>query len=288
MQRDVPVDADEIAAERRQVPPPGAMIRRAREGRQMSLAELAARTRLAESVLRAVESDQFGAMGQPVYARGYYRKCAQVLALNGELLVDAYEKLSGHASPVPIIAQRPSIRYREGPSAVAVATACVLFAALIGVTAWWLLIKTPAPAPAFASQLPQTPAADALPATPASELNATAPSAEPLLSATPAPQPEVQALAPPEPRLELSATGGESWATVTDGAGERLLYRSLKTGESVDLLGQPPYEVTLGRGDFVEVRYAGWPVDLAQQLSKSVKLRFRIGTAADATGGEAP
>ena len=70
---------------------PGALIRRARERARMSPEELAAQTKLARSALDALERDDFNTLMEPVYVRGYYRKCAKVLDVSEKELLDAYE-----------------------------------------------------------------------------------------------------------------------------------------------------------------------------------------------------
>lgn len=70
---------------------PGALIRRARERARMAPEELAAQTKLARSALEALERDDFNTLIEPVYVRGYYRKCAKVLDVSERELLDAYE-----------------------------------------------------------------------------------------------------------------------------------------------------------------------------------------------------
>ena len=70
---------------------PGGLIRRARERARMSPEELAAQTKLARSALDALERDDFNTLMEPVYVRGYYRKCAKVLDVSEKELLDAYE-----------------------------------------------------------------------------------------------------------------------------------------------------------------------------------------------------
>ena len=78
---------------------PGAMVRRARERVRMAPEELAAQTKLARSTLEALERDDFKVLVEPVYVRGYYRKCAKVLGISEKDLVDAYDALVGPRLP---------------------------------------------------------------------------------------------------------------------------------------------------------------------------------------------
>lgn len=78
---------------------PGALIRRARERARMAPEELAAQTKLGRSALDALERDDFNTLMEPVYVRGYYRKCAKVLDVSERELLDAYEARVAPRSP---------------------------------------------------------------------------------------------------------------------------------------------------------------------------------------------
>lgn len=79
---------------------PGALIRRARERARMTPEELAAQTKLARSTLEALERDDFNILNEPVYVRGYYRKCSKVLDISEKELLDAYEARVAPRGPV--------------------------------------------------------------------------------------------------------------------------------------------------------------------------------------------
>lgn len=72
---------------------PGRVIRAARERAQMTVEELATQTKLTRVTLEALERDDFEALNEPLYVRGYYRKCAKVLALSEAELIAGYERL---------------------------------------------------------------------------------------------------------------------------------------------------------------------------------------------------
>jgi cytoskeleton protein RodZ len=78
---------------------PGRLIRLGRERARIGVAELAALTKLAPATLEALERDDFGMLSEPVYVRGYYRKCAKALALSEQELLSAYEKMVGPRAP---------------------------------------------------------------------------------------------------------------------------------------------------------------------------------------------
>ncbi|HEX4872444.1 MAG TPA: helix-turn-helix domain-containing protein, partial [Nevskiaceae bacterium] len=80
---------------------PGTLIREARLKARFSIEELAAQTKLNRATLEALERDDFGALLEPVYVRGYYRKCAKVLTLSEAELLARYEKLQAPRQIAP-------------------------------------------------------------------------------------------------------------------------------------------------------------------------------------------
>ena len=78
---------------------PGRLIRLARERARIGISELAALTKLAPATLEALERDDFSVLSEPVYVRGYYRKCAKSLGLSEQELLAAYEKVVAPRAP---------------------------------------------------------------------------------------------------------------------------------------------------------------------------------------------
>src|SRR5688572_3905148 len=68
---------------------PGEILQRARESLNLTIADLAGQTRLSRAVLEALEKNDFGNLAMPVYVRGYFRKCAHVLNLPEDRLLQA-------------------------------------------------------------------------------------------------------------------------------------------------------------------------------------------------------
>ena len=78
---------------------PGRLIRLARERARIGISELAGLTKLAPATLEALERDDFTVLSEPVYVRGYYRKCAKSLGLSEQELLAAYEKVVAPRAP---------------------------------------------------------------------------------------------------------------------------------------------------------------------------------------------
>ncbi len=287
-------------------PDPGQLVRQTREQRGLTFEDMSARTRLTEHVLSMVEQGDYRGMGEPVYARGYYRKCAEALGLNGDMLVEAYEHHSGTNSPVPTIDQRPSIAYREGPGSLALAVAVGLILVVFAASGLWLWQKdNGSSGVAQAAQQPVAPAPTVSPAraqqnalqalTPAGisapePTPASAPQVTPATrvataaQATPPPRPVVTpaATAAPaavpaaRPQVRLEVQGGEAWADVRDPSGNKLLYKLLQAGAVREFSGQPPFKVSLGRADNVRLWVQGQPVPFEAQIENDLRAFFYI------------
>lgn len=266
---------------------PGQTIRVARERARLSLDELAAHTRLARSTLEALERDDFGALLEPVYVRGYYRKCAKVLALPEQQLIKAYEARVTPRAPQPPAKLRlgaggdiePSRRWGR------VLTLAVI-GVLLGAAVWYLRQSREPLLPAVLAPPPQAqmPAAVA-PLEPAAGPAADmAPANEPL----PMPAQAAPATEPAEPGAAAAAAGGQqlllnfvstSWARVEDADGRVLLNRVVQSGERQLLDGKPPYSVFLGNAPGVELVFQGQPLDIKGLVKDNATARFSVPLA---------
>ena len=74
---------------------PGAMLRASREAQQMNEREAADRLNWLPRYVRQIESDEYGALHSPAFARGYIRAYGKMLGLDGEELIAAFEVLTG-------------------------------------------------------------------------------------------------------------------------------------------------------------------------------------------------
>ncbi|WP_236191093.1 RodZ domain-containing protein [Pseudomonas pharyngis] len=137
-----------------------------------------------------------------------------------------------------------------------------------------------APAPAAPAATPATPAHTpapvvAAPATPA-----------PAVPATPAPTVTAPAVTAPAPTAPVAPVAGQGqvqvqfiadcWTQVTDGSG-KVLYSGLKRkGDSLSVVGKPPFAVRLGVARGAQVSYNGQPVDVAPFTSGETA-RLKLG-----------
>ncbi|MGQ0699454.1 MAG: helix-turn-helix domain-containing protein [Panacagrimonas sp.] len=284
---------------------PGAAIRAARKQAGMSIEELATRTRLAKPTLEAMEIDAFDKLIEPVYARGYYRKCAGALGLSEKPLIAAYDTMYKPPAKPPLArislgsdGELKSSSRRGGSSRLAILV--LPLAMVVAVVIWlWSDSKVPAPtAPTvtiidpLASAPVVTPESAAAPATDASvasepatgDTAAVEGSSESFVAEgeeivapaeTPAPAAAASSVDAGSPQLVL-VFNALSFARVEDASGKSLLSGVISAGERKTLQGKLPYSIVLGNAAAVSVEYAGKSVDLAPYTKPNSTARFSL------------
>lgn len=77
---------------------PGEILREGRLAHDYSVEDLCAQTKMSVKTVEALEDNDFNALSQPVFARGYYRQCAKVLDIDVDRLMAAYTAWAGEPS----------------------------------------------------------------------------------------------------------------------------------------------------------------------------------------------
>ena len=110
----------------------GGTLADARHRAGLSVADVSARTRIRQTLIRAIERDDFGACGGDFYARGHVRAIARVVGVDSERLISEYDAarhgggptimddlLGGQASvgqvPQPVVQHAPVKRPPRNP-----------------------------------------------------------------------------------------------------------------------------------------------------------------------------
>ena len=290
-----------------QRPSAGQLVRQARERARLTPDELAAQTKLPRHTVEALERDDYETLNEPVYIRGYYRKCAKVLGLADKELLDAYDLTAKpHAPALPSKLRLASGAELGSGSRLPVALAVITAIAAILVCAFlWFArgeralpasVQAKANAMAHNQSAPVTDAA-AVPAVveaapgsgAATEVPVPAPADGTAAQAVGAQSPQAQAL--PAQKLSSSiatpdnaaaGAGGsftlsmtaESWARVDDATGKMVINGLIHAGEVVTLSGTAPFKVFLGNAPGVRVEQAGKTLDIAQFTSDNKTARF--------------
>lgn len=272
-------------------PSPGAMIREARGRAHFSLEDMAAHTKLARSTLDALERDDYKALLEPVYVRGYYRKCAKVLELDEERLIAAYRTRVSPKEP-----EAPSkLRLASGTelgSSSRLPVSMAVLAAVVAIVAcaflWFARDRSDSYPPASSvvgssgqALTQSTPAEQVMVESPAAEApektgadaDIAAPAAtEPAATSSERSVPPV-ATAPGTLHLRFTQT---SWVRVDDGSGKTLINEMRRAGSQETFNGQLPLSVFLGNAPGVQVEYEGRGVDVKPYVRDNNTARFSV------------
>jgi cytoskeleton protein RodZ len=110
----------------------GESLKREREMRGVTLAEIAAATRIAERFLKAIENDQWDQLPGGVFNRGFVRAMARYLGLDEENIVAEYTLAIGDRPTVPVWTGSPPTVTPDQPWLAWGVAAFIILALLVG------------------------------------------------------------------------------------------------------------------------------------------------------------
>ncbi|MBB6096544.1 cytoskeleton protein RodZ [Povalibacter uvarum] len=269
-------------------PTPGEFLRAGREGRGLTVQQVADELHLDVRLVQAIESNNFLLLGAPVYARGHLRKYATVLGLSPEVVISHYETLTDvPVTPTVIPAsvavpppQRVSLRVPMLIVGGIVAVGLLIWVAiaLLGRTQSSPVSSVPqsATAPAAApAEIPQQTnpgqSAAAPPAQPLVAEGAPAASRAPALVEQPAPR---AAVAGEGVRMRLTFSES-SWVEIYDAGDRRLMYGIGQPGQTRVVAGTAPLRVTLGLASAVTLDVNDSPVVVPRRANRDAA-RFTV------------
>jgi cytoskeleton protein RodZ len=267
--------------------PLGAAMRGVREQQGRSLADVSRSINLRETVVAAMERDDFTLCGGDVYARGHIRAYARLLGIDPAPLLRSYEERSGVPAPgarVALLTDDDVPLERGRPNwAVLAGVALTVVVALLG---WQLVDELRGPArpteqvaPAGLATTPPTTGADSGPAAPSSSPTSTATSTASGAGATTAPT-TAAPVSPDRVAVALRITG-QSWVEVRDAKGRTVWSGLLGKGDAKRFSDTSALRLTLGNAGGVELTVNGTSLGLAGKAGEVKRLTFRPGEAAE-------
>jgi cytoskeleton protein RodZ len=274
---------------------PGARLRREREAKGMTEQLAAESLNLDPTVVAQLESNDFGALGAPVFVRGHLRRYAALLGLGEDEILGAYERSKQQVGEPTLVPrsriEMAPVRGRPRWPWVVGGTVTFLVAAILvayvsenglpgtGESPETAVIgdaepaASAAPGPAAAAPGPTQGAAPAPTPTSDGQRGAVAADTAPAAAATPTgPAP---AAAPGQVSLQLKFSG-DSWVEIFDGSGKAVIYDLGKAGSERTVTATPPLSVTLGNGTVVGMSVNGRPLPPPPR-TQGVISRFSIG-----------
>ena len=236
----------------------GARLRLAREAAGLQRGDIAARTRISERHLAALEEDRFGDLPGRTYAFGFARTYARALGLEESALLAGLRREMGVAA-APALPEAPAFVPGDParvPSArfAWVAGLVALILALSG-GVWWRIYYEPAQG--LPSLLPDP--------APSASTSMVAKAAAPLAAPTPAP-------APTTGPVVFTALRDGIWVKFYDAGGTQLMQKQMAKGETytvpADAAGP---QLWTGRPDALSITVGGKPVPPLATQQKIMK-----------------
>jgi len=262
---------DESSEDASEGPIAGERLAAARRELQIPVTDIAKELHLDEYKVRALETNDFDIIGAPVFAKGHLRKYAQLVKVNEADVMADYYRLTRSSAAQPALMARPRPRQVMALGPWIAVIVVILIAA---VSYWWFVdaeptVEAPAilePAPQLPQQAPlmdegEVEADDAVfEETPAVESPLPMPDADPAPAAAAATMPAAvdDSL---DTRMSL-VFQGDCWTEISDASGRRLFFGLGKTGRTVNLSGEAPFNVLFGDAANVSIEIDGTPFEI--------------------------
>jgi cytoskeleton protein RodZ len=255
--------------------------------------QIAERLHIDQSVIDALEAEDFESFGAPVYARGHLKRYAELVGENPDELQSEYAASRDMAAlpdltRIPKGSPAPHHRVLLVPGLAILGVIAVFgsvwgvmraFDAVSGAPATQPLTQ-PAPAPAAVQPLPppsvpleSSPAATSKPQT---RSTGDRPLAETPVVAQAAPSSETPPAAPVRSAELTLAFTADSWAEVYDASGARLFYDVGAANTSRTLTGAAPLRVVLGNPAGVGVSVNGREAVIPDAAMRDGEARFVV------------
>jgi cytoskeletal protein RodZ len=231
----------------------GGTLAKARQDAGLTVSQVSDRTRIRETVIQAIERDDYTLCGGNFYARGHIRSIARVIGVDPEPLIGEYDDAHG-GSPQAIPAWQAfepetpvRIRERRSPNwsaAMAVALALVVVYGVVRVAIGHEAHKAarPAAAPATASSTPR-----------------------PTPTPTPAPRKDVTV------RVKAKRA---SWLNVRDSKGKQLFSGVIRAGQSEEWTAKQRIRLLIGNGGGVRLTVNGKDVGSPGDGGQVIQLSY--------------
>lgn len=292
----------------------GARLRRQRETKKLSVAEVAAKLYLQASVIEALEAGDYAQLPPATYTRGYLKNYAKLLNTPPESILMAYaaeqaqqaaaqetamQEAAAQEEPAPQNAE-PGVPPEEPPSQGNAAglswSGLWYFGAYIVVLAlfvWWLQsvlpdfgLWSPKSGPGRgdrgmtyrAQGLPYPITIVEHPDTPFYRAPFTGSFTESgeLVEALPLAYDESIIVSGSGPDLIRMVISSDSWIEVFDADDEKIFYDLARDGQTLELSGKAPFSVLLGYAQGVSIELNGAPVETVQSPSGINIRRFTL------------
>ena len=270
----------------------GERLRAARRARDVSVRDVAKELHLDEPKVRAMEKNDFEALGAPVFAKGHLRKYAEMVGVSVDDVMTDYYKMTRATSLPPVVGpvRKPRQDINVGPWIAGVVIVLVL-AGVLAAVYWWFFVRAPvqevrpvSTSPAIIETTPEEERpgiagddSDGAGAETPTEAPAGVPGAADTGVADTQPEPEPATAESDLPQVTIDLTfTGDCWTEVSDATGTRLFYDLGTAGRAVTLSGAAPLRIVLGDADNVMLTVDGQDYAIPQSSRRGQLARLTI------------
>jgi cytoskeleton protein RodZ len=244
----------------------GDWLRRQREMREISLRDIADRTKISLRYLEAMEADRFDLLPAPIFAKGFLREYARYVGLSPDDVVNHYlsvnhpEELEAasrddtkvtRAKPKPVDPGQPTVR-RNWSYGLLLALIGLVLLVLVALAVWFTDRGHEQQQPSGSGQ--------------GSPIVASPPAPAPR-PATSAPVPAPQPASPLEVSLDFTQ---DCWVEAVIDGKNRVSELRVQ-GEALQLEAEKSVALTLGNAGAVEVQVNGYPLELGKKQGDVVR-----------------
>jgi cytoskeletal protein RodZ len=247
----------------------GQALSAARTERGLTIRDISDATRVRQTLIRAIENDDFSLCGGDFYARGHIRTIAHVLDIDPAPLLEEFDAARSGAAEVPMAqafeseakAARPQ---RSGPNWTAAMGAALIVVVILGIVRLVGGGEENADVPSAA-----VPAATQPPV--ASK------------SASPAPTKRDAVAMADRVVVRLTAKGA-SWVSVRTGSGKELFEGTLYAGDTKQFTDRRRIRLIVGDAAAIRLNVNGEDIGTPGGQGEVIRLDFEPGDPAQSSG----
>lgn len=248
----------------------GQALSAARTERGMTIREISEATRVRQTLIRAIENDDFSLCGGDFYARGHIRTIANVIGIDPAPLLEEFDAERRGAEELRMAdafeSEAKAARPRRGPNWTAAMAVALVVVVILGIARLLTGGGDGGGAP---------PVADAT----------TTPTPTATKSAGPSPKPSKSDAVAFADRVVVRLTArGSSWVSVRTGSGKQLFEGTLNRGDSKQFTDRRRIRLIVGNAAAVQLLVNGKDVGAPGGPGEVVRVDFEPGDPERSSG----
>lgn len=291
------IDKEEVQQPETVIQGPGLILKQARERAKLSSQDIADKMKLRKGIIEDIEQDNYDINISLTFIKGYLKLYAKHVQVKEEDILNAFESLSTQKKePAKLQSFSRRVANQANDDKLMLVTYLIVAVVIALVVIWWFQqSSSDTTAVENETNYPETLTQDvitkeALPLNDSSSLVTSISIDDPDV-ATPEPVNKEQAIdnqpnvsqavddtsnlavqadviqttvtATAEPVELIFEFSGDCWMNLADATGENIAFGVKVKGRVMPVTGIPPFVVTLGAPEVVNIRYAGEPLDMS-------------------------